>query len=684
MNRRRGIVALGLACVAVGAFWLTPGASGPAETPPVAVGAGASPVPSAPPAAPAASAPPSAAAADALRTEAAPPTRSPSPATNCPQGLRGLVIDEDQRPLSGLAVYLVDSAANEPLAMPVLRQQRDAFGPVASAESGVDGAFAVGLPVAQDKIYELCVVSPHHAVARVGGLRLLAGEWHDLGAITMTQGATLRGRVTVAGRDDIPVPLATVSVEVGAAFADAALRALPGAGQGLVATADITGNYELRHVPSRGIVQAIAVAPGFARLRKPNIELRLDGPVEVNFALLPGQSLAGAIGNAAGAAVASARIEAWPQHAAGDPLITHSDENGHFEVLGLLPGKHRVRVIARGYEPLDERDVEPGRSDLRFVLQAQSRVRVRVVTPGGETLRSYQLGLRRAFPEQGDQIAAVAEVPEQRVRLDGLTDWAEVSGVPIGVFRCQVEAEGFAKTLSDVIDNGRRPGEAAGPRQFDVVVTMSQGATLRGRVVDESGAPLAGATVLTQADGTLPDSPFYRMIAGAIPDKITALRTTTRADGSFLLPTLALADYQLLVEHEDACRTVVPGLRLDRAGERVLPPIAMAGGALVSGRATVAGRTVGQVKVVLTTPPTLTAAKDAIRLETITDAAGVYRMPRRVPPGTYELRAAVVGTTEPEAQIFRQLLQLQRSSIPLVVSPGQRQVEHDIDLPSDH
>lgn len=650
--------------------------------PPVAMPPAAAPMPAHSAAAPVATV---ASADQSLdRAEAAARTGDGTPPVVFAQGLRGLVLDEANRPLAGLAVHLVDSASNEVPSMALLRQQPGAFGPVASTATGSDGSFALGLPVALDKLYEVYVLSPRHATARLGGLRLLAGAWHDLGAITLNAGATVRGRVTVAGRDDIPVPGATISIEIGTVFADAALRALPAAGHGLIATTDADGRYEIQHVPSRGIVRVSAVAPGFARLRKTNIELRLDAPVDVVFGLLPGQSVSGMVTTAGGTPLGQARVEAWPQQAAGDPLIAHSREDGRFEVLGLLAGKHRLRVTARGYEPHDERDVEPGRNDLRFVLQEQSRVRVRVQSPSGEVLRSYRLALRRAFPDQGDQIAAVAEVPEQRVRLDGMTDVCELRGVPVGQFRCQVEADGYAKTLSAPIDNLRKADEPRGPRQFDVVVTMSLGASLRGRVLDEAGAPVAGATVTTQAAGTLPDSPFQRMIAGAMPDKITAQRVTTRADGSFVLPLLALADYQLLVEHDEACRTIVPDLRLDREGERVVPPITLATGALVSGRATVAGRVAGQIKIVLTTPPTLANAREAIRLETVTDAEGAFRLGRRVPPGTYELRAAVVGTSEPETQIFRQLMQLQRSTTTLVVAPGQRQVEHDLDLPSDH
>ena len=609
--------------------------------------------------------------------------RSEIPRPQFAQGLRGLVLDAAARPLAGRQVYLVDSAGNEPLALPLLRQQRDAFGPVASCNTEADGSFAVGLPVAQDRIYELYVVSPNHATARLGGLRLLPGQWHQIDTITMTAGATLRGRVTVAGRDDIPVPAATVQVEIGTAFADAALRALPGADVGLVTTVDAAGNYELRNVPSRGIVQVAAVAPGFARLQKGNIELALDKPVVVDFGLLPGHSIAGSVVNVAGEPLANAMIEAWPKDATQAPLTARCDDQGRFTMLGLAACPHRVRAQARNHRVHDEATVEPGRTDLRFVLNELSRVRVRVQAPNGDVVRSYQLALRRVFPEQPAQIGNVATVPDQRVRLDANTDAAELAGVPEGWFACQVEAEGFAKTLSQPFDNTRSDGDQR-PRQFEVVMTMALGATVRGRVVDENGEALAGAVVTTQADGRLPDSPFQRMLAGTLPERTTAARATTGPDGAFVLRHLAHADYQLQIEHPDACRTLVGGLQLLADGDRELPPICMPGGAMIRGTITVQGRVAGQVKIVFSTPADHADARTSLRLETVTEANGTFALPRRVPVGRYEVRAAVMGKGEPESQIFREILQLQRSATTVTVAPGQGQVECVIDLPSDH
>jgi hypothetical protein len=107
----------------------------------------------------------------------------------------------------------------------------------------------------------------------------------------------------------------------------------------------------------------------------------------------------------------------------------------------------------------------------------------------------------------------------------------------------------------------------------------------------------------------------------------------------------------------------------------------MSHGSAITGFARADGRIAGQMKVVLTTPQTAPADK-SLRLETVTDGEGRYRFTRRIPPGSYELRAAVVGTTSPDSEIFQQLLQLKRSSTTFIVSPGQDVVERDVNVPS--
>jgi len=645
---------------------------------------------------------PDAAAPAAIDRQAALPdqtTPAAERAASYAQGLRGLATDERGRPLAGIEVYLVESLRNEPLLLPVLLQQGLPLGPLAATRSGPDGSFAVGLQVPTEKLYELRLLSPRHARVRLGDLRVLPGEWHDVGAVILEPGRSIRGRVTIAGTET-PVPQAVVSLSSGSVFDDVALRALPGFEHGHVAAVDAQGYYELTQAPTRGLFQLSAVAPGFARALRQGIDLgAAAGSAEaqdlvLDFGLLPGLAIAGLVVDAAGTAVAQARVEAWPQGAAAPPAVAMSGADGRFELLGLVTGEYRVRVLARGFLDQERRNVKAGSEDLRLTLEPRSKLRVRVLGADRQVLRRYQLGVRRWFPHANDalqgQIGLVAELPDQRVRLDGLTDAAEVAGLPPGMFVLEVKSDGHAKALSQPFTIDGTGQELAIELQLD------RGSRLRGRVVDESGMPLAGAIVESQPHGASPDNPVWRMLAQAAPERVTRSKAVTGADGAFELPLLARGHYQLQIDHDDACRQVLADLRIEAAGDRELPMLRLVRGCLVSGTVRWDGKVPTQAKVVLASavepaaapaepePGPVPAAPPGLRLETVTDATGTFRLPRRVPPGRYEIRAAAVGTGDPDAEVFALIQQMQRSATTFQIHAGQAEVELRLELRSDH
>ncbi len=593
------------------------------------------------------------------------------------QGLRGHVVDDRGQPLGDVQVHLLASAANDPLALPAWLQHQLPMGPVASARSAADGTFAVGLGYAEDRVYELYLQAPQLALSRVGDLRILPGQWHDVGTVTMTAGAIVRGRVTVEGQP-VAVPQAVVTLEFGAAFADLALRSLPGYERGLAVAVDATGVYELRQAPCRGVVRIAAVAPGFARVTKTNLTLSSEHPTTVDFALPPGLAIAGQLVDAAGAPVAGARVEAWASNGRSDPLTGQSDGDGRFEVLGMRTGTFRLRVRARGFCDADVAEVTAGRRDVQVQLVPRGRVLARVVAPTGEVLRRYTLAVRRIVGAAPDQLGLVPDVPERLVDLDPPSDRVLVEDLPAGTFQLQVVADGYAKSRSARFDI--TPGAAAEPVVVEVALTL--GATLTGRVLDEDGRPVAGALVTAQADGADPANPVYRMLGPAVALAATERTVTTAADGSFTVTRLSLATYQLVAEHPDLCPTTQRGLELATPQTVTVPALRLAKGAIVAGRASFAGQSRGQFKVVLNSAKDpLGVPVQGLRMETTSDADGRFRFSRRIPPGIYELRAARIDAVEPEAQVFRQLQQLQRSVVTITVSAGRPLVEQDLDIP---
>ena len=352
---------------------------------------------------------------------------------------------------------------------------------------------------------------------------------------------------------------------------------------------------------------------------------------------------------------------------------------------GLRPtARHRVRIRAPGFAPQELADVWPG-DPIDCRLERRASLRVAVRTPNGAVVRSYRLALRRYFPavagtgstEAPGRIGAARDVPEQRVRLDNATDQARVIGVPAGSYVAEVRAEGWAKSFSAPFPVGAGAPAAGSSRLVEVVLTP--GATLQGRVVDARGEALVGATVTTQAPGTLPDHPMLAALQRGVPSRATLRTAKTDERGWFALERLAPAAYQLQIEHPDACREIIREIDCKSLMERMLPVISMRRGAVVRGQATVDGEAAGQIKVILTTSEAV-PADQSLRVETVTDSEGAYAFARRIPPGEYVLRAAAVGGAQPGSELFRQLLQLKNSSTPVTVAEGQGVVEQRLDL----
>lgn len=596
------------------------------------------------------------------------------------QGWRGVVLDPDHQPLAGVHVYLFESSTNEPLAAPLVVQHRLPLATLATVRTGTDGTFAIGLPIVEAKAYELFVVADGFAAARQGGLRLLANEWFDLGVVTLDAGVTVRGRVTVAGAGT-PIPTASVSIETATGFVDATLRAMPGTAN-LTTTTDGNGAYELRNVPRHGQVRLLAQAPGFARILRGGLDMSGDASLVVDFELPAGASIRGRVVDASNQPIAEARVQAWPEKTSSPPFAAKSDREGAFVVANLAQGSYRLHAEAPGFLASEPATVKAGDSDVSITLPRAASVRLRVREADGTIVRRFRVGVRRVLPDRGAQLAFVAQIPDRSVALDPATDALVVEGIPIGIFVCQVECEGLATTFSMPFEV-HRTGDNLVELQ-DVEVLVTPGATLVGQVLDEAGRPLAGASVTTQPDGADPDHPLWRVLAGAAATRATTRTVTTDEEGRFQCKLLALADYQIEVQHPDACELRATGIRLDSAGTRVLAPLRPFRGAVIAGRVTIGGRTAPQVKIVLTSPSNPGGRDNGLRLETIADAEGHFRLPRRVPPGMYELRAAVVDTASPETRHFQQLRQLQRSATPVVVPTGQDRVERDIDIPTDH
>lgn len=406
--------------------------------------------------------------------------------------------------------------------------------PIAIAHSGPDGTFDLGVQPVTD--YWLGASSPG-LTPQVIWVRLAEPAPrmpHDKLVLDL-EACTAR----VVG---------TVSDSSGGPIAHASLRM-----DKLLGTeSDARGHYELclRTMPNWLVIGADGYASTSVMLRW------LGGTVERDITLVPEGTLVGTVVTTDGAPVPGARVEAFPMlynESVGDTVF--ADENGRFEVPKLASGQYRLNVDAQGLRGFSQPiDVHAGARTLpqTIIVSRAVQVHARVIvdgapaagarvllgddvqvlayasvqTDGSVVFSNVPVGHVKVMAEQyrvvssesveihaqmAPLVIALAHQPSivGRVLHDGapVTD-AMVSCSPLardtrvlvdGSFvlegldgpSCQLLGysltTGWTSSLTPVTLN---PGE-----QKTIDLALTNDASIEGIVVDEHGAPVAGADV---------------------------------------------------------------------------------------------------------------------------------------------------------------------------------------------
>jgi protocatechuate 3,4-dioxygenase beta subunit len=203
-----------------------------------------------------------------------------------------------------------------------------------------------------------------------------------------------------------------------------------------------------------------------------------------------------------------------------------------------------------------------------------------------------------------------------------------------------------------------------GERIDNVVLAVSPGAIVSGRVTDESGHPVSGMQVAVRT-AKAPPGTRLSLLMGA------SARTTD--DGRYFLGGLPAGDYTIAIGSQDDGAEIISSTTsviLDRAtgeGSATRPPlVALSAGEergdldlvvrfrdrsvgprrLNSGTATIQGKVVDPHGIAIGQTPVLLRedTKTASMLATRTDASGHFKF-ERVPRGAYVLGPARVGTS---------------------------------------
>ncbi len=399
---------------------------------------------------------------------------------------------------------------------------------------------------------------------RGGGARATGGAG---GAATRTTGgaAVARGGVdgVVVDAGGAPVAGAVVRVAAGRGGADEdddALAPTARTGRdGRFAIDAAAGEHTVTasaagHAPAE---TTAAVAAG----ARASVELRLG---------LGGVVVKGVVADATGGTVDGAQLilapEAGVLRADGRrALAAHSGADGAF-ALGVTPGRYRVTTSHPEYVP-DVRTLEvgPGGGTLDVALVpggvVEGTVRDRA---SGAAVGGARVAYSREVVRDGPMGQAATEERGRGTVTAGSDGRFRVAG--LGAGRILLTATTADDRASD------EPAEVLlgiAETAADVDVFVAPALAIAGRVVDEAGAPVAGATVMVSARGE----------AGG---------QRTDADGRFRAQGLQVGRYHLIAEADDALASAPVEVELvDRSVDAVT--LTVKRGAFVTGRVDPAG-----------------------------------------------------------------------------------------------
>lgn len=464
----------------------------------------------------------------------------------------GRVVDPHQHPIAGARILLLPArgdSVTDPWAMAA--RIEDSL----EAVTGAEGRFEIRqIPVGAR---DLLIEAPGFARAQELGIAFPAAAGsQELGTFVLQPGVAVRGRVVDgAGR---PLP------EVSVAAAPSRAEAGPWAGPADPALTDGQGRFELPDLRPGDRLDLTARKTGYAPSRLRGLRAPTGEPVTL--VLERAAAISGRVVDAEGHGVA----EAWVQldeargeiASAGVPTFFEqslhgatADAEGAFQFSAVAPGKILLRAHRDDYQPSAARtlEIQPGRSleKVELVLERGAVITGRIARPDGLPVPGAHVRVREPGQRGVWTEFLFADSDGEGIyRLDG---------VPLR--RQRVEAfDALGARVSREIEV--RPGD----NSLDLV--LEPGRQVRGRVVDASGRPVAGAR------GTL------RPTGSVTPD---VARARSTFDGTFMFAGVAGGTYELTFEREGYAPAGGPGLLtvgsddLEGLEVRLVPGVAISG-----------------------------------------------------------------------------------------------------------
>ena len=424
----------------------------------------------------------------------------------------GVVRRRDGSPVGGAKVVL------EPGLGRLVDSARD--GSMRMFETFADGEGRFRLPgVAPGRGYEISASAPGIALSHALGIEVRPGRDTQV-VVTAREGGSLTGRVLAPAAEDeggAAVPIAGAHIGV----VPRGLRDLRLAGDLLRATHRVTdeeGRFATDHVPP-GEVDVLCYAPGYLIGRSEGVLVSDGGTGEVaDIELATGPIVTGRVVDSSGGPIADVNVHwdlvDWDERDEGGlelsfaPFLSQAVEGFVFPKTAV-DGSFSAGPFA-GDAPHRIDLYKPTYRDKRHRWKPEEEGdEIEVVLLQGGGVEGVVMDRERAEPvtrftiTTSDRIELTADAPGRLNPFTGgqLVEDAggrfRVEAVQPGDVRLTFQAEGYLPaTVEDI-------AVAEGETARGVIVMMSAGGVVRGRVVDSLGVGVPGAhvTVLTKGDG---------------------------------------------------------------------------------------------------------------------------------------------------------------------------------------
>jgi Carboxypeptidase regulatory-like domain len=276
-------------------------------------------------------------------------------------------------------------------------------------------------------------------------------------------------------------------------------------------------------------------------------------------------------------AAAFAKKPPLPTQPSGQTVLSvRSGADGAFSISGTEVGSYIVSVNGPGYVPPPQQTVESPATGLMFTLAPNAHILGTVVDDDTrKPVQAFTIGLT----QQPDEVLIPAHTKKSfgpPKFKDGAFDYIDVKP---GRYWLIADAPGYAGGRSEEIVVSQ------GEKKTGIEIRLVRGATIKGRVLDAKGGPVAGATVQ-------PD-PASLSQSGAAGIFLTVMMSNMRRDireaktdkdGNYTLPNLLSGSYTLQVRHPEYGPHTTPSFAVGNSGEVNQPDIVMSRGASVRGR----------------------------------------------------------------------------------------------------